>query len=58
MSKFWGWDPKNDELETADFTPMLAIYKSFKIFFIEDDKVDLDDRSVNKLTVQSQIGTK
>lgn len=28
----WGWDPKLDDVETADFTPMLKIYRFFRIY--------------------------
>lgn len=27
----WGWDPKRDDVETADFTPMLKVYRFFRI---------------------------
>ena len=27
----WGWDPKRDSVETADFSPMLNVYKFFRI---------------------------
>ena len=30
-SKFWGWDPDRDDLDTADFSPMLMIYRFYRI---------------------------
>ncbi|MCP4416141.1 MAG: nitroreductase family deazaflavin-dependent oxidoreductase [Chloroflexi bacterium] len=30
-SKFWGWDPNRDDLETADFSPMLKLYRFYRI---------------------------
>ncbi len=30
-SKFWGWDPEQDDFETADFSPMLKIYRFYRI---------------------------
>jgi deazaflavin-dependent oxidoreductase (nitroreductase family) len=30
-SKFWGWDPERDKIETADFTPMLKLYRFYRI---------------------------
>jgi deazaflavin-dependent oxidoreductase (nitroreductase family) len=27
----WGWDPKIDDVETADFTPMFMVYRFFRI---------------------------
>ena len=30
-SKFWGWDPDRDDLDTADFSPMLKIYRFYRI---------------------------
>ncbi|MFC1960478.1 nitroreductase/quinone reductase family protein [Chloroflexota bacterium] len=27
----WGWDPKRDDVETADFSPMLKVYRFFRI---------------------------
>jgi len=27
----WGWDPEIDDVETADFTPMLMVYRFFYI---------------------------
>jgi deazaflavin-dependent oxidoreductase (nitroreductase family) len=31
MAKFWGWDPERDDVETADFSPMVKIYRYFRI---------------------------
>jgi deazaflavin-dependent oxidoreductase (nitroreductase family) len=30
-SKFWGWDPEKDKIATADFSPMLKIYRFYRI---------------------------
>lgn len=27
----WGWDPKKDDADTADFSPMLKVYRFFRI---------------------------
>jgi len=27
----WGWDPKRDDVATADFSPMLKVYRFFRI---------------------------
>ena len=27
----WGWDPKTDDVEPADFTPMVKVYRFFRI---------------------------
>ncbi|MCP4358228.1 MAG: nitroreductase family deazaflavin-dependent oxidoreductase [Chloroflexi bacterium] len=27
----WGWDPERDDVETADFSPMLRVYRFFRI---------------------------
>ncbi|MHA2297653.1 MAG: nitroreductase/quinone reductase family protein [Candidatus Hodarchaeales archaeon] len=40
LSKFWGWDPEIDDVDTADFSPLLKIYKFFRIHrYKEDTKV-------------------
>lgn len=31
LAKYWGWDPERDNIETADFLPMLKVYRLFRI---------------------------
>ena len=31
VAQAWGWDPKRDDVATADFSPMLKIYRFYRI---------------------------